>query len=283
MSYVLGAVTLPYNPTKVTVKQVANAKAITLLAQSPLILSFGPKNKIISIEGDIAGDTAANLETNYLIPLEDMAGREGGFHYVIYDDDETIWTAYNAGVGAYTIAVAEETTIVHTGQSSLKITIGAGASATVRFYELYSANKDWSEKDFVSIWWYGTSSNKTFRFVVSTDANNDGTTGANYGYYEILDDAAGWERFQPRLDQFTTAGTFDWTVCRKLIGYITDANPTGTFYMDRTVIGIGQYLSAPNTRYDGIYFVNAFTFEERGGYARYFPYKIELWDEDDYF
>jgi len=164
MSYVLGAVTLPYNPTKVTVKQVANAKAITLLAQSPLILSFGPKNKIISIEGDIAGDTAANLETNYLIPLEDMAGREGGFHYVIYDDDETIWTAYNAGVGAYTIAVAEETTIVHTGQSSLKITIGAGASATVRFYELYSANKDWSEKDFVSIWWYGTSSNKTFRF-----------------------------------------------------------------------------------------------------------------------
>ena len=74
MSWVIGTVALPLPPKKITNKSSSDVKSHTYPGELPLLISMGNKAKILSLEGYIAeeGRTAAQLETDYIIPLRDL-------------------------------------------------------------------------------------------------------------------------------------------------------------------------------------------------------------------
>lgn len=74
MSWVIGTVTLPFPPKKVTDKSPADVKSYTYPGELPLLISMGNKARILSLEGYISaiGKTATQLEEDYLVPLRNM-------------------------------------------------------------------------------------------------------------------------------------------------------------------------------------------------------------------
>lgn len=71
MSYVIDAVTLPRNPSRVIKKTAASFKELAVPG-NPYIISFGDKAVVMTWEGFIeeAGKDASDLETDYLTPLD---------------------------------------------------------------------------------------------------------------------------------------------------------------------------------------------------------------------
>lgn len=78
MTWVIGAVTLPYDPHTVQMKNAADVKAYRIPKGLPLLISFGNKAQVLIIEGYIytVGQTMTFLETNYITPLENLVATE---------------------------------------------------------------------------------------------------------------------------------------------------------------------------------------------------------------
>jgi len=74
----IGGVGLPYNPYTVQVKDAADLKAYRYPSQLALLISFGKKARILTLEGYIAqsGKDKSFLETEYIIPLRNKVGTQ---------------------------------------------------------------------------------------------------------------------------------------------------------------------------------------------------------------
>ena len=74
MSWVIGTVTLPFPPQRISDKSPADVKSYTFPGELPLLISMGNKARILSLEGYIAavGKTSTQLEEDYLIPLRNL-------------------------------------------------------------------------------------------------------------------------------------------------------------------------------------------------------------------
>ena len=159
---------------------------------------------------------------------------------VIYDDDETFWSAYQAGSGSYAITLAEETTEVQKGTSSLKMTVGAGSYADVGCEHEYTTLQDWSDKEFICLYLYGNNTGLTINIDII-----DGTADADWGSWQITDNFTGWKRFVlPLRSPDVTggaSGTLDLSQVKTLRIWFT---PTSEFtmYLDRTVVDVGQWV-----------------------------------------
>jgi len=156
----------------------------------------------------------------------------------IYDDDETFWSAYQAGTGSYAITLGEETTEVKKGTSSLSMAVGSGSYADVGCEHDYATLQDWSGKEFLCLWIYGNNTGLTINVDVI-----DGTTDADWGRWQIVDNFTGWRRFVlPLRDPDATggaSGTLDLSQIDILRIWFT---PTSTFtmYLDRTLVDVGN-------------------------------------------
>jgi len=73
-SWIIDNVTLPWDPQKVQMIHAANVKELLFPASKGFVISFGKRADKLRLEGTIAqnGQTAAQLETNYILPLEDI-------------------------------------------------------------------------------------------------------------------------------------------------------------------------------------------------------------------
>ena len=71
MTWVIGGITLPRDPSKITTKAVADVKAAGWPGKLPLLVSKGNKARILSLEGVIQeeGKDLTYLKTTYLTPF----------------------------------------------------------------------------------------------------------------------------------------------------------------------------------------------------------------------
>jgi len=275
----IGPVILPLNPSKVTVKQAAQVKSFGLMKKYPLLMHFGPQTKVVSLEGYLQ-DPNADLERDYIEPLLGMVAKPAAFHTRVFDEESGFWAleTITAATNSLAVSLADEASQVRRGNRSAKITATSGTvCARWRIRKNYAQAKDLSSRDLFVMWWYGANTSCLFRVCLG-----DFTNG-NYYFFEFYDDFSGWARIVMPLMNFTSNGTPEWdNITDVWIEQMTE-NQIGTWYIDRTVIGVGQLVRAPDTRYDGIYLVNAFTYVEEGGILDSYSYKLELWWEDDYF
>lgn len=89
MTFIIGSITLPYDPGQAVFRFRTNAKKIALLKQLPFLLSLGPKVPVLRLKGYIAeaGKDADQLETDYLIPLRDMIWKPAAYPRILGDDN----------------------------------------------------------------------------------------------------------------------------------------------------------------------------------------------------
>jgi len=160
-------------------------------------------------------------------------GQSDANEICIYDDDETFWTSYVEGAGSVGTPVLEEETVeVKKGGSSLKITVPSGAFARAGAFHQYDIPQNFSTKEFIAAWLYGANTGGIIRIAM-----RDGT---NYCHYDLTDNWVGWRRCViPRNQFILDVGVFDWaTVDRIFIVF----NTPGTYYLDRTVVDVGQWV-----------------------------------------
>lgn len=284
MSFTLGTVTFPVNPRRVTVKQAKNIKSYMLMTQMPALLDLGPQTRVLTLEGFIAkaGKTAAELETDYLIPLTSMASKRAAIPMAVADDNQAAFWVKREVSG--TLSIVDDAVDFRKGVNSLKWTCTPSAGTLdVGVRKYYSSALDLSGQDFVSLWLKGANKGGNFNVYFSIDAEN---TWTNRYSWSTTDNFTSWTRFVIRKDEFTVVGAPNWkNVTNILISYTGSGLGTASFnvWNDRFMVGVGYLLTAPGTRYDGIYAVNAFNYEEVGGATRMFNYIVELWFADDYY
>lgn len=280
MTTKLGAVTFPLDPSSIRNQEARELKAIKVKVKLPLIFSMGPEVPIIKMKGILAEQDrdAEYAYTNWIKPLRDMYRRPMALPTLLGDDDmvaEGNWQVYTWGTGSYGINISDDTSVVKKGNNSLRMDIIAGTNSNVGVIRTYSPAQDFSKQDFVVIWWYGANSGDTcqIRFI---------TSSGNYYQKQWTDNFSGWQRLLYRKDEFSVIGSPSWD---SIVDIVIETIPSSTHvnYLDRTVVGVGYFLDAPGTRYDGIYNMKKMLIDESYKAIAAFPYEIELWWVDDYY
>lgn len=151
---------------------------------------------------------------------------------VIYEDDETFWNV------AGTCTLSEETTIIKTGTSSLKIVTAAPSSA---FGADYGAGngQDWSGQDYIGFWWYNTTASGT----VLVTLYDDGGGGA-YFVWAFNCTWTGWQWVCLKRSDFVDVGGADWTDIR-IINLFPSVS-SETYYLDHFCLFDGLWTVDAN-------------------------------------
>ncbi|MEM4726223.1 MAG: hypothetical protein QXG63_04715, partial [Nitrososphaerales archaeon] len=154
---------------------------------------------------------------------------------VVYDDDETIWSPYQAGSGSYGVVLSEETTTVSKGSSSLKMAIGSGSYASVGCRREFSNTQDWSTYDFLCLYIYGANTGTNINVVIGAP------TLADQFYWLIVDNFTGWRRFILPLRKAGKVGNPNWSTVGSIniYEYPTAQNVK---YIDRIVVDVGRWV-----------------------------------------
>lgn len=193
--------------------------------------------------GTITGAVAVRPYNDMSVTSEE----EGEAPLVVYDDDETFWSAWGVGVGSYDVVISEETTIKKKGTSSVKMVVGAGASVHVGVTHAYGADQDWSKYDFFTLWIYGTNTGLTMRTeIYAPDA-------ANAIFTDFVDNFSGWQRKIIPLRAFTVGvGSPNFSTIRTITIFYLFANQNFTSYLDRTTVDVGNWRFGDAMFFDGI-------------------------------
>jgi hypothetical protein len=147
---------------------------------------------------------------------------------VVYDDDEAIWSPYQAGSGSFSVSLSEETSIVKKGSSSLKASISSGSYSDVGASASFSPAQNWRGKDFLCLWLYGMGSGGTWRVQIGD--------GVNWCRWSFSDDFSGWRRvILPLKAPSESSGSVNLAAVSNLSVYITAAS-TGAWYLDRVAV-----------------------------------------------
>lgn len=284
MTWTIGSVTLPSGPWYANTTSSQRTQSVTVYTEAPWIYPFGSDGRRLTIRGALSNSplTRGSLEISYLLPLRRMVEKSSEFPYMLVDDEQTdFWTLTTLAEGTelLTAAITDDTTTYQKGTVSLQMTMGAGTVCN-RWYisHTFSSTRDWSNKDFICFWWYGNNSGCTFEFWCGADWNEA---------YKIewTDNWSGWQRQIYRLDQLSVRlGTPSWSDIVKCAFEQKTSNQEGTWYLDRTVAGVGVYIDAPDTRYDGLYIPKKLeTPEGVGTTPESLNYTMEfLWCDDYY-
>ncbi len=280
MSHTIGAVTLPNGLTDAIPRFRKLSQEVPFYVMQPLISDLGARVPILALKGYMIGDSIEALYTSHVNTLKSYIVGPAKFPAIILDEaPATDWIAFDAGVGHYTIAVANTATRHVTGAQSLGITVThTGADhADVGFRRTYVTSQNFSAQEFVSWCWRGGGVTDNWDLIF-TDADGDTMT------YNFTDPAAGiWARYVIRKGLFTDSATFDWTNVDTVEFKCTPTGATRINYADRVCIGVGQYVDFPGARYDGIYLVLDAQFPEKGGIVRVLPFTMELAKSDDFY
>jgi len=180
----------------------------------------------------------------FLKPYENDDEDEGDNPIVVYDDDETFWTAHQTGAGSYGITISEETSTVKKGSSSLKVVVGSGSYEKVGVNHAYGSPQDWSKYDFVSFWWYGINSGEGWTFQIDS-------SGAWRKYY-FTDNFTGWKRIIISLERpDVETGTLDLSAVTNVRIWNETPSSNGTIYLDRVILDVGNWKHGEALDFDG--------------------------------
>lgn len=283
MTFKIANITLPVDPEKLSVEIEKDLKAAEVYFEPPWIFDYGSGVKVLSISGILGeeGKLLSQIETDYLIPLENLSKKTMAFAVLIVDDDQvSFWTLkkVTAGQNLIDVSLSDSTDLVKKGSNSLRVNaVSSTVCARWDIYHNYSPVKDFSKQDFVSWWWYGRSTNTSLRIRFGP------SYGATFFSYTWTDNFTSWQRLFARKDEFTKVGSPSWSnIGAVWIGIYTD-NVVADWRLDRTCVGVGVLIEADDTRYDGIYNIKNFSWQELAGRIAHVMYKMDLYDVDDYY
>jgi hypothetical protein len=142
----------------------------------------------------------------------------------VYDDDETFWMSYQAGIGSYSIRLSKELTEKMKGTSSLKMVVGLGNYAIIGIRHDYSPPVDWCGKEFIGFYWYGVNNGVTWRLHI---ASQEG-----YREYFFKDNFSGWRYIIKKIDNPSkSSGTLNLSAIVTVAIYTTTPS-IGITYLD---------------------------------------------------
>lgn len=128
----------------------------------------------------------------------------------IYNDDETFWEPYLFGEGNFTTELSEELIEKFNGTSSLQIRILPGNYKYTGLKHTYESYQDWSSKEFLCFYFYGTNSGRTWRVRIFAP------NCENCFVYHFIDNWNGWKFLVIPLSEFSYIGTPKWTAVKSL-------------------------------------------------------------------
>jgi len=155
---------------------------------------------------------------------------------VLYDEEESFWSAFQSGSGSQGVTLSRETTEVIKGSSSQKVEIGPGSYADLGVCHQYTLQQNWSSYDFLCLWVYGVNSGETL-YVSIKDADGD------FIGWTMTENWNGWKRLVLPLNApEEESGTFDITAVRRLEVQLRHVGSNFTWYLDRTCLDIGLWV-----------------------------------------
>jgi hypothetical protein len=126
---------------------------------------------------------------------------------IVSEDQTEFWNwAGGAGLGNVSAPLLKDDPTVKIGDpNSLKVVIEEGNYSDWFFEKQYAVPQDWSQKEFMSIWWYGTKSGQDIGFLASDKP------WKNYFQYNFVDNFLGWQHIIIPLNEFESYGNPEWS------------------------------------------------------------------------
>jgi len=253
-------------------KSILLVVGVGVIAIGLLSIAMGPSVRQISysvqipFEVEVPYETVENktqtlfTEEKYAIDPGDHAfwsayipsGRNVSFSFqtsvdinatVITDNEQTaFWILANFGGGSIGANISNDSQVKQEGADSLRINTGSGSCAYWEIYHIYASRvipgppQDWSSKEVLSFYWYGSNTNSTVRIY--------SWSGDDVFYYEFMDNWTGWRRLEIPFENFTfTSGASLKKVDTIAIQQRTP-NVQGTWYVDHVTVQVEMAVRA---------------------------------------
>jgi len=223
-------------------------------------LFFESQENEVSIDVKSGEGIFVHSLTNHTFGLTSIIERlfAGGVEFIIYntaqkidyisivdDNQEAYWTS-TGGVGTGMISapsLASSPSIKMEGEDGLKIIINEGDYRDWFVQHNYLTNQNWSSKDFMTFWWYGSNSGQTIGILAAVDLKN-------YFQYIFVDDFTGWQRLVIPLRRFVSHGEPNWASIQKLRIRSFNGGVAGTWYLDSIGLEDGNDASIELTAHE---------------------------------
>jgi len=176
----------------------------------------------------------------YNVPLDSDEWTKEPAPTIIEEDNAAFWSpeAWESGGTIAAPIISADTTEKKMGAQSTKLVVGAGSYKYWHVYHDYSPNQDWSLKNYVFLWWYGTNSGKKMRLTIQS--------GSSYFECHFYDNFSGWPSTPIVLNvknpNYVIGDVLSIlsSVTRVTIG-CWDINVSGTFRFDEVVLSATYY------------------------------------------
>ncbi len=195
------------------------------------LLRFNDLTQIAFIDHSDASNLSEIMEpiSVYL----DIDRQETGAVVEIFDENVTFWELSLSGTGNYDISLSQDTTEKMRGLSSLKMEITAGSREIVGVSHDYASPQDWSEKELLCLYVYGTNTGLQVRISVAAPDSD------NWFRFNMTDNFSGWKLVGIPLGIFESAfGSPSWSAVKRIQIHFLSVNQTFTSYLDRTVVDV---------------------------------------------
>lgn len=174
-----------------------------------------------------------NTPSRLFIPLTNSSVK-------LIDLYEEFWVAYSWEEGGRInkplITVNESTTNV-----SYKLFVGNGTNKRWRIDHFFDPIENWSNKDFISLWWYGGNTKGILKLVVLTTQND-------WISYSFTDNFLGWKKLTWNINNIhEMEGSPDLNNISKITitnGYGGTDNTSGTWYLENIILETGTWKNS---------------------------------------
>jgi len=159
---------------------------------------------------------------------------------VVADDNQMdFWSVKCSYSGSYDLSISDDLTTKVKGVNSLKYQIGAGTYGRVAIQHAYAASQDWSTKDHIGFYWFGTNSGQSDILIslYAPDANNQ-------FQYSWNDNWMGWKRLDIPFREMNKIGNTELSKITFIEIRLWPIAQT-TYYLDHLVIDVGYGARVP--------------------------------------
>jgi hypothetical protein len=280
--WTLGNVTLPVAPQTVTYKAPANFREITVVVEQPWLMSMGGGTPKLSLQGEVFeyGNRTDALHTSYIKPITDYTKLPQVVDEPLLGDVANSGTWHSVGMNTFHSDSNEKV--------KYNVSVGTRFGAGDKFYRDFDDNKTFLNTPNMVIWVKGDSA-QAFKITFYNEVYSGATNG--YRMYATAGNGS-WNRSisSPSSANGSTVlsdvGTpTGWDKIRSIVVEPSGAYPTATndYWFDAFYAAHAWQLTAPGSRYDGLYSIADVEWKERGGQVTSLEYKITLLDKTKFY
>jgi hypothetical protein len=196
---------------------------------------LNPESNIVFMQPD---DVANISEVNRMF-------MEGNQSTLLNDDQTTFWSAR-----ANSTILTDDINIKISGSDSLKIFVPKDSTVAFwwinhNFMNFNGSLQDWSERDYISFYWYGQNTGATISLAVYA-------TYPNCYEFTFVDDFLGWRNMAFPFSKFVAHGSPSFKRVEQLQFYCLTAYTSGTWHLDMIEIGNGPFVQVSEFKRDEV-------------------------------